>query len=54
MEGAIAEYTVYKFPQIPYKVTIECTQRNKAMCRDVATIAKDRDLLKIISARPPQ
>src|SRR5690349_13094181 len=32
MEGAIAEYTVYKFGQVPYKVTIECTQRNKAQC----------------------
>src|SRR5262245_29624897 len=54
MEGAIAEYTVYKYPQIPYKVTIECTPRTKATCKDIATIAKDRDWLTIISARPPQ
>ncbi len=54
MEGAIAEFTVYKYPQIPYKVTIECTQRTKATCQDVATIAKDKDLLKLISVRPPQ
>jgi hypothetical protein len=54
MEGAIADYTVYKFPDIPYRVTIECTQRIKATCRDIATIAKDRDLLKLLSARPPQ
>ena len=54
MEGAIAEYTVYKFGQVPYKVTIECTQRNKAQCKDIAVIGKDRDLLKLISARPPQ
>jgi hypothetical protein len=54
MEGAIAEYTVYKFGQVPYKVTIECTQRNKAQCRDIAVISKDKDLLKLISARPPQ
>ena len=54
MEGAIAEYTVYKFGQVPYKVTIECTQRNKAQCRDVAVISRDKDLLKLISARPPQ
>lgn len=54
MEGAIAEYTVYKFGQVPYKVTIECTQRNKAQCKDVAVISRDKDLLKLISARPPQ
>jgi hypothetical protein len=54
MEGAIADYTVYKFPDIPYRVTIECTQRIKATCRDIATIARDRDLLKLLSARPPQ
>jgi len=54
MEGAIAEYTAYKYPQIPYKVTIECTRRNKEHCRDIAVIAKDRDLLKLLSARPPQ
>jgi hypothetical protein len=54
MEGAIAEYTVYKFGQVPYKVTIECTQRNKQQCKDVAAISKDKDLLKVISARPPQ
>jgi hypothetical protein len=54
MEGAIAEYTVYKFGQVPYKVTIECTQRNKAQCKDIAVISRDRELLKLISARPPQ
>jgi hypothetical protein len=54
MEGAIAEYTVYKFGQVPYRVTIECTQRNKAQCKDIAVISRDKDLLKLISARPPQ
>ena len=54
MEGAIAEYTVYKFGQVPYKVTVECTQRNKAQCKDIAVISRDRELLKLISARPPQ
>src|SRR5262249_43614581 len=49
MEGAIAEYTVYKFGQVPYKVTIECTQRNKAQCKDIAVISRDKDLLKLIS-----
>jgi hypothetical protein len=53
MEGAIAEYTVYKFGQVPYKVTIECTQRNKAQCKDIAVISRDKELLKLISARPP-
>jgi hypothetical protein len=53
MEGAIAEYTVYKFGQVPYKVTIECSKQNKAHCKDIAVIAKDKDLLKLISARPP-
>ena len=53
MEGAIAEFTVYKFGQVPYKVTIECTQRNKAQCKDIAVISRDKDLLKLISARPP-
>ena len=53
MEGAIAEYTVYKFGQVPYKVTIECTQRNKAQCKDIAVISKDKELLQLISARPP-
>jgi len=54
MEGAIAEYTLYKFGQVPYRVTIECTKRNKEQCRDIASISKDKDLLRLISARPPQ
>jgi hypothetical protein len=54
MEGAIAEFTVYKFGQVPYKVTIECTQRNKAQCKDIAVISRDREHLKLISARPQQ
>jgi hypothetical protein len=52
MEGAIAEYTVYKYPDIPYTVKIECTDRTKDQCRDLATIGADRDLLRLISARP--
>jgi hypothetical protein len=53
-KGVIVEYTVYKYPDIPYTVTIECTQQAKAKCQDLAVIAKDKDLLKLISAQPPR
>lgn len=52
MEGSIAEYTVTKFG-VPYTVTIECTAATKAQCRDIAQIAKDSALLKVIAATPP-
>lgn len=52
MEGSIAEYTVVKFG-VPYTVTIECTAATKAQCQDVAQIAKDSALLKIVAATPP-
>jgi len=52
MEGAIAEYTVYKFPDIPYTVKIECSAATKQQCRDLQTIGGDRALLRLISARP--
>jgi hypothetical protein len=52
MEGAIAEYTVMKFG-VPYTVTIECTAATKAQCQDIAQIAKDSALLKVIAATPP-
>jgi len=32
MEGLIAEYTIHKFPDIPYRVTIECTRATKKHC----------------------
>jgi len=51
MEGVIAEYTVHKFPDIPYTVTIECRGQAKPHCRDVATITRDQDLLRVIAAR---
>ena len=51
MEGVIVEYTVYKFPDVPYTVTIECRGAAKRQCKDVATIAKDQALLKVIAAR---
>ena len=54
MEGAVAEYTVYKFPNIPYRVTIECAKKTIDYCRNPGAITKDSDTLKVISARPPQ
>ena len=54
MEGLTAEYTMYKFPDIPYRVTIECSKANKHHCADVKAIQRDRSALRIISARPPR
>jgi hypothetical protein len=51
LEGVMVEYTVYKFPDVPYTVTIECRGAAKAQCRDVATITRDQALLKVIGAR---
>lgn len=53
MEGLTAEYTIYKFPNIPYRVTIECSKENKQHCSDIVSIQQDRSALRIISARPP-
>jgi hypothetical protein len=53
-QGVIVEYTVYKYPDIPYTVTIECTQQAKEKCRDLAVVAKDKDLLKLIAVPPPK
>jgi hypothetical protein len=50
LEGVMVEYTVYKFPNVPYTVTIECRGAAKAQCRDVATITRDQALLKVISS----
>ena len=49
MEGVIAEYTVHKFPDIPYTVTIECRGVAKPFCRDVATLTKDQELLRLVA-----
>lgn len=54
MTGAVAEYTVYKYPNIPYRVTIECDERMREYCRNPASIVRDKDTLQLISARPPQ
>jgi hypothetical protein len=51
-EGLIVEYTVYKFPDIPYTVTIECSKLAKEKCRDLPVIAKDKDLLTLIVVPP--
>lgn len=53
MEGLIAEYTIAKFPNIPYRVTVECSPASKQHCTDADAIARDRQSLRIISARPP-
>jgi hypothetical protein len=53
-QGVIVEYTVYKYPDIPYTVTIECTGQAKEKCQDLTVVAKDKDLLTLISAQPPK
>ena len=53
MENAIAEYTLYRYPNVPYRVTIECAKAKRDYCRDKDAIAKDQAALKLISARPP-
>jgi hypothetical protein len=48
-ETIAVEYTVQRFPNIPYTVTIECGKKSKAQCKDTAVITKDQLLLKVIS-----
>ena len=50
MEGIIIEYTIQKFPNIPYTVTIECSGKAKSQCKDLAVITKDEALLGVIAA----
>jgi hypothetical protein len=52
--GLIIEYTVYKFPNIPYTVTIECPQALKDKCNDLTVVAQDRNRLTVIGATPPK
>lgn len=54
MMGAIAEFKVYRFGQVPYTVTVECSEKKKAVCRDVDALKRDKKLLGIILARPPE
>jgi hypothetical protein len=49
MEGLVIEYTVQKFGDIPYTVTIECNTKAKTQCKDLAVISKDQELLKIVA-----
>jgi hypothetical protein len=51
-EGVIAEYTVYKFPNIPYTVTIECAEHLRQQCRDLGVLAQDQDSLRLIAVPP--
>lgn len=51
MAGVILSYTLSRFPDIPYTITIECTGEKRQQCKDLATIAKDQALLKVIAAR---
>jgi hypothetical protein len=52
MEGVTAEYTVYRFPNIPYTVRIECIGAAKNQCRNRALIVQDQALLQPIAGSP--
>lgn len=54
MTGAIAQYTVYKYPNVPYRVTIECNEKSIDYCRNVGSVNQDQQFLKLISAEPPK
>lgn len=49
MEGVILEYTIQKFPDIPYTVTIACSGKAKTQCKDLSVITKDEALLRVIA-----
>jgi hypothetical protein len=53
LTGAVAEFSIRKF-NIPYRVTMECNQAAREVCRNPQAIARDGQLLKLLSARPPQ
>jgi hypothetical protein len=53
MPGSVAEFTIRKF-NVPYRVTIECNKAAREVCRNPEAIARDSQLLKLLSARPPQ
>jgi len=49
LEGVIVEYTLYKFPNIPYTVTIECAAHLREQCRDLGLLTQDKDGLRLIA-----
>ncbi len=53
LTGAVAEFSIRKF-NIPYRVTMECNEASRETCRNPQAIARDGQLLKLLSARPPQ
>ena len=53
VSGSIAEFKVVKYG-VPYTVTLECSAAKREICEDVDQIRKDRALLKLIFARPPE
>ena len=52
IQGLTAEYTIYKFPDIPYTVTIECAEHLREQCRDLGALAQDQDNLRLIAVPP--
>lgn len=52
MEGVILNYRLRRFPDIPYTIKIVCSGEKMQRCKDLATIAKDQSLLRVLAARP--
>lgn len=50
MEGAMASYTVFKYPNVPYRVVIECNAKAIDYCRNVGSVNQDQQFLKLIAA----
>lgn len=50
--GVMASYTIYRFPNIAYAVTIACSGALQKACRDTAVIKRDQSLLRVIAGRP--
>lgn len=49
--GVMANYTIYRFPNIPYAVTITCVGPVQKACRDLAVIKRDQAMLKVIAGQ---
>lgn len=54
MIGAIAEFTMYKFGGVPYVVTVECSDKAKDRCKNIAYLKTLRGRLEVIYAKAPQ